>query len=85
MAGTCQACEGAVCEICGGRIAHGECSCIEDKISDLEKQICRLQSVNSDLLDALKKCKDYLGWHYYSGGMEAYDTAEAAIAKASQE
>jgi hypothetical protein len=32
MSKTCNACGGYVCEVCGGCIAHGECSCIEDQI-----------------------------------------------------
>jgi len=32
MSKTCNACGGAVCEVCGGCIAHGECSCMEDQI-----------------------------------------------------
>lgn len=32
MSKTCRACGGGVCEICGGCVAHGECSCVYDQI-----------------------------------------------------
>jgi hypothetical protein len=64
MAKTCNACGGAVCEICGGCINHGECSCMEDRISgynteiaslrtrvaELEADAERLAEVNNDVL-----------------------------------
>lgn len=39
MAHTCRACGGAVCEICGGCVNHGECSCIEDKVAEATAQL----------------------------------------------
>ena len=32
MTKTCSSCGGVVCEVCGGCIPHGECSCTEDQI-----------------------------------------------------
>ncbi len=41
MTKTCNACGGAVCEVCGGCIPHGECSCAQEQnrkcVDDLER------------------------------------------------
>jgi hypothetical protein len=46
---TCNACGGAVCGVCGGCINHGECSCMEDRISGYKTEIARLRAENVGL------------------------------------
>jgi len=70
MLKTCQACGGTVCEVCGGCIAHGECSCIEDRIQKYidraEVAEARLQLTEKNaakIVDQLERIKKVLLEH----------------------
>lgn len=78
MTRTCGACGGAVCEVCGGCINHGECSCVEALIAPYKAQITELtqivrlvwiaQQENTPGFDALAACEEAgLAEVYYEG------------------
>lgn len=60
MSKTCNACGGAVCEVCGGCIAHGECSCMEDQI---QKHIDRAEVAEARLSLTEKNAAKILAKH----------------------
>lgn len=82
MAKTCSACGGAVCEICGGCVAHGECSCMEDQIqkyidraevaearlSLTEKNAAKILDEYVDLkIENARLVKEYNKWRIIAG------------------
>lgn len=86
MIKTCQACGGTVCEVCGGCIAHGECSCIEDRIQEYidraEVAEARLQLTVENaakLRQLADKLFDAVYGLYTSSGEEDWSEIEPAM------